>query len=180
MNYETHPHRYADIILNSEYELQKEIFDVIRSIGTTEVERRFNNENVLRRQAGKKLLKGKQSIINLMCVDEFKKRGWDTEKNIFNDPKNDLAIDYWKRKVGVDIAFNHRSFIGGDLLRFQAAAEVKNVIKLGVYACPVKEFTKWVSPKDSSSMVTYERTKWYLESFYAVITVPILLLGIKA
>ena len=57
MNYETYPHRYADIILNSEYELQQEIFDVIRSIDTTEVERRFNSENGLRKQSGKKLLK---------------------------------------------------------------------------------------------------------------------------
>ncbi|MCK4529501.1 restriction endonuclease [candidate division WOR-3 bacterium] len=180
MNYETYEHRYADIILNSDYELKKGIFDVIQSIDTAEVERRFNTENTLRKHTGKKLLQGKQSTINSICVEEFKKRGWETEKNIFNDPKNDLAIDYWKRNVGVDVAFNHRSFIGGDLLRFQAAAEVKNVIKMGVYACPVKEFTKWVCPKDSSSMVTYERAKWYLESFYAVITVPILLLGIKA
>jgi len=180
MNYETYEHRYADIILNSDYELKKEIFDVILSIDATEVEQKFNAENTLRSQSGKKLLKGKQTIINSICVEEFKKRGWETEKNIFNDPKNDLAIDYWKRNVGVDVAFNHRSFIGGDLLRFQAAAEVKNVIKLGVYACPIKEFTKWVSPKDASSMVTYERTKWYLKSFFAVITVPILLIGLKA
>ena len=128
MDYETYEHRYADIILNSDYELKKEIFDVIQSIDISEVERRFNTENTLRTQSGKKLLKGKQSTINLMCAEEFKKHGWDTEKNIFHDPKNDLAIDYWKRDIGVDIAFNHRSFIGGDLLRFQAAAEVKNVI----------------------------------------------------
>jgi hypothetical protein len=180
MNCETYEHRYAAIILNSDYELKKEIFDVIQSIDTAEVERRFDAENSSRRQKSRKPLKGKQSTINSMCVEEFKKRGWQTEKNIFNDPKNDLAIDYWKRNLGVDIAFNHRSFIGGDLLRFQAAAEVKNVIKLGVYACPIKEFAKWVSPNDAASMVTYERAKWYLESFYAVITVPILLLGIKA
>jgi len=38
MNFETYEHRYADIILNSDYELKKEIFDVIQSIDTTEVE----------------------------------------------------------------------------------------------------------------------------------------------
>lgn len=179
MNHDTYPHRHADIILNSEYELKQEILDVIQSIDTNEVQRRFDSENALRKQSDKKLLKGKQSIINLMCLEEFMKRGWETQKNVFNDPKNDLAIDYWKRKIGVDIAFNHRSFIGGDLLRFQAAAEAKNIIKLGVYACPMRKFAKWVSPNDASSMVTYERAKWYLESFYSVITVPILLIGIK-
>jgi hypothetical protein len=89
-----------------------------------------------------------------------------------------FAIDFWKRNVGMDIAFNHRSFIGGDLLRFQAAAEVKDVINVGVYVCPTKIFAKLVSPKDASSMVTYERTKWYLENFYPVLTAPILLIGL--
>ena len=97
----------------------------------------------------------------------------------FNDPDNDLTIDFWKRNVGVDVAFNHRSFIGGDLLRLQAGAEVMNVIKLGVYICPTKTFSKLVSPKDSSSMVNFERTRWFLESFYSVFTVPILLIGLR-
>jgi hypothetical protein len=70
-----------------------------------------------------------------------------------------LAIDFWKRKVGIDVAFNHRSFIGGDLLRLQAAAEVKNVINVGVYICPTRDFARAVSPKDASSMVSFERTK---------------------
>ena len=104
--------------------------------------------------------------------------GRSIEKNVFNDPGNDLAIDFWKRNIGIDIAFNHRSFIGGDLLRLQAAAEVKNVIKVGVYVCPVKEFAKIVSPKDGSSMVVFERARWYLDNFYQVLTAPILLVGL--
>jgi hypothetical protein len=95
-----------------------------------------------------------------------------------NDPENDLAIDFWKREVGVDVAFIHRSFIGGDLLRLQAGAEVRNIIKVGVYVCPTKSFTKSVSRKDGGSMVCFERVKWYLENFYPVFTVPILLLGL--
>lgn len=69
--------------------------------------------------------------------------------------------------------------IGGDLLRFQAAAEVKNSIKVGAYVCPVKEFAKIVSPKDGTSMVVYERVKWYLDKFYPVLTTPILLIGLS-
>jgi hypothetical protein len=75
---------------------------------------------------------------------EFSAKGWETEKNVFDDPENDLAMDFWKRGVGIDIAFNHRSFIGGDLLRLQAAAEVKTVIKVGVYICPTKKFDSLV------------------------------------
>jgi hypothetical protein len=179
MIYDHYAHRFADIILNSDYELRKEIDEVIRSIDFVNVEDRYEKENLERRKLSKKLLKGKQSIINAMFKEEFTKRDWDSEFPIFNDPDNDLKIDFWKRAVGVDVAFVHRSFIGGDLLRLQAGAEVKNVIKIGVYICPTHNFAKVVSPKDGPSMVNYERSRWYLKNFYAVLTVPILLIGLK-
>jgi hypothetical protein len=143
------------------------------------VEERFLKENEACANKSAKPAMGKQSTINIMFKEGFVKRGWEFGKNVFNDPGNDLAIDSWKRSVGVDVAFNHRSFIGGDLLRLQAGAEVKNMIKMGVYVCPTKEFAKMVSPKDGSSMVSFERAKWYLDNLYSVLTVPILLLGLS-
>lgn len=139
MNYEWYAHRFADIILNSDYSLKQEIEEVIQSIEFNDVLTRFESDNRKKEAAGKRPAKGKQSTINAMFRELFTKHGWEIEKNIFNDPTNDLAIDFWKRDVGVDVAFNHRSFIGGDLLRLQAAAEVRNVIKVGVYM-PEKGF----------------------------------------
>jgi len=178
MKYEPYAHRFADIILNSDYALRLEIDDVIRSISFDVVLQEFEKENQLRTGAGKRPPQGKQSTINAIFRKEFSARGWQTEKNVFDDPENDLTIDFWKRNVGIDVAFNHRSFIGGDLLRLQAAAEVKNIINVGVYICPTKEFAKTVSPKDGTSMVVFERAKWYLENFYAVLTAPVLLIGL--
>jgi hypothetical protein len=178
MKYETYAHRFADIILNSDYALKQEIEDVIQSISFEQILIEFESENKRRAEAGKRTAKGKQSTINALFRKEFGARGWELEKNVFNDPGNDLAIDFWKRNLGIDVAFNHRSFIGGDLLRLQAAAEVKNVINVGVYICPNKEFAKIVAPRDGSSMVSFERTRWYLGSFYPVLTAPILLIGL--
>jgi len=178
MKYEIYAHRFADIILNSDYALKQEIEEVIKGISFDTILAEFEKENQRRVGAGKRPPQGKQSTINALFRKEFSVRGWQVEKNVFNDPENDLAIDFWKRNVGVDIAFNHRSFIGGDLLRLQAAAEVKNVINVGVYVCPTKEFAKVVSPKDGTSMVVFERAKWYLENFYAVLTAPLLLIGL--
>jgi len=178
MKYDWYAHRFADIILNADYALKKEIEGIIGSISFQDVLERFTNENEKKRLAGRKEAKGKQSTINAMFREEFLRLEWECEKNVFNDPINDLAIDFWKRNIGVDVAFNHRSFIGGDLLRLQAAAEVKNVITVGVYICPVKEFARIVSPKDASSMVSFERAKWYLDNVYPVLTAPILLIGL--
>ncbi|NIM92101.1 MAG: restriction endonuclease [Anaerolineales bacterium] len=178
MQYESYPHRFADIILNSDYELKKEVEGVIRTIEYDTVLKRFEKLNEKRQAEGKKLAIGKQSTINTLFREEFGRNEWEIEKNVFNDPDNDLVIDFWKRNVGIDVAFAHRSFIGGDLLRLQAAAEVKDIIKVGIYICPIKTFAKEVSPRDGSSMVTYERTRWYLDNFYPVFTVPILLIGL--
>lgn len=178
MIHESYPHRFADIILNSDYEVKLEIEDVIQFVGFEGVQRRFEEENLRRKEEGKKLRVGKQSTINKMFKEEFRSRGWEVEKNVFNDPDNDLTIDFWKRNIGVDVAFVHRSSIGGDLLRLQAAAEVKDVIKVGVYIGPTRAFAREVSP-NSRNMVNFERAKWYLENFYAVLTAPILRMGLS-
>ncbi|MEM5775073.1 MAG: BglII/BstYI family type II restriction endonuclease [Anaerolineaceae bacterium] len=178
MNTEYYSHRYADIILNSDYELKREIDDVIKSIKYDQICERFEEVNYEKQRLGNRSSKGKQSVINCMFREEFLKYNWELEKNVFNDAQNDLIIDFKKRDVGLDVAFNHRSFIGGDLLRFQAASEVRNLIKVGVYICPTKAFAKIVSPSDGAAMVSFERTKWYLQTLYPVITVPILLIGL--
>ncbi len=178
MNHKKYVHRYADIILNSDYELREELEDILNSISYESISDLFNSKNKEKAQQGKKLMKGKQSILNQRFKEEFLKKGWEEEKNVFGpDEDNNLRIDFWKRKVGVDIAFNHRSFIGGDLLRFQAAAEVVNTMKLGVYVCATKNLLNEISPFPSS-LVNFERTQWYLEKFYPVLTVPIYLIGL--
>jgi hypothetical protein len=182
MNFQTYPHRYADIILNSDYDLRKEIEDVIKMISYDDVIAEYEIENEELLKQGKKTNKGRQKNINSKFRDEFLKRGWEKEKNVFgetNQLEQDLKIDFFKRKIAIDVAFNHRSFIGGDLLRLQAAAEVTNIIKVGVYICATKDFIKKISPADGNSLVNYERTEWYLHQFYPVITVPILLIGLS-
>jgi hypothetical protein len=178
MNAEQHSHRFADIILNSDYELRTDIDHIVRSIQVSEIEVAYTDTNAQRLIAGKKSAQGKQPSLNQLFRTRFREKHWEAEKNVFSDPEHDLVIDFLKRGVGVDVAFNHRSFIGGDLLRLQAAAEVKNLIKVGVYICGTKEFCRYISKKDGNSLVSFERAKWYLNSFYPVITVPVMLIGL--
>lgn len=182
MHSQVYSHRYADIILNSDYETKKEIEDIIKSISYKHVLSEYEGQNFERKNLGKKLHQGTQALINSKFKDEFLKRGWTSEKYVFSnviDNEHELKLDFWKRNVGVDVAFNHRSFIGGDLLRLQASAEVTNIIKVGIYICATKKFIKEISKKDGHSLVNFERTEWYLKNFYPVLTVPILLIGIS-
>jgi len=179
MQYETYAHRYADVILNSDYELRQNIEQAILSVDFADIIARYEAENAERARRESRPAQGKQSVINMVFRERFVDLGWEIEKKVFSGADNDLSIDFWKRGVGVDVAFGHRSYIGGDLLRLQAAAEVRRIMKVGVYVCPTKDFAAKVSPKDRSCMVTYERTRWYLENFYQVLTVPVLLLGLR-
>ena len=178
MKFDTFSHRFADIILNSDIEIKDDISKAIRELDYEEIIERFERENVERTKGNKKVSKGKQSTINSMFREKLMGLGWEIEKPVFKDVENELIMDFWKRQIGVDVAFNHRSFIGGDLLRFQAAAEVKNLIKVGIYICPTKEFARLVS-HDGPSMVNFERTRWYLQTLFQVITVPIWLIGLE-
>lgn len=80
MKYETYAHRFADIILNSDYALKQEIEAVIQSISLELVDFTFDQENQLRAANRKRLAQGKQSSINALFRAEFNKRGWEAEK----------------------------------------------------------------------------------------------------
>jgi hypothetical protein len=97
MQTKIYAHRYADIILNSDYQLKQEIESVIASLTMPRLDAEFEELNARRAAEGKKSAKGKQSTANIIFKQEFTDRGWEAEKNVFNDPGNDLAIDFWKR-----------------------------------------------------------------------------------
>jgi hypothetical protein len=64
MRYNSFPHRFADIILNSDYALKQEIEQVIQSVSFEDVLDRFAQENEHRKASGRKEAQGKQSTIN--------------------------------------------------------------------------------------------------------------------
>jgi hypothetical protein len=64
MNFQTYSHRYADIILNSDYDLKKEIEDVIKVISFSDVKKEYELENEEKTKLGQKTAKGRQSKIN--------------------------------------------------------------------------------------------------------------------
>ena len=111
MNYLTYSHRFADIIINSDYSIRQEIEKVINDIDTKSIQERYQQDNIILKQNGKKLRKGMQASLNAIFEEKFTLIGWESEKNVFDSRKNDLTIDFWKRFIGIDVAFNHRSFI---------------------------------------------------------------------
>jgi hypothetical protein len=181
VKFKTYSHRAAEIIINSDYAIRLEIEDIIRSITISDILVKYDSDNDALIDKGKKKRVGLQPAINNMFRERFSELHWEREKHIFdNDEEDNLKIDFWKREIGVDVAFVNRGYIGGDLLRLQAAGEVANIIKLGVYICPTTKFRKTIyTNQSSSSMVSFEKTLWYLKNLSPVLTVPIWLIGLE-
>lgn len=181
VNFITYSHRSAEIIINSDYDIRLEIENIIRSITIDEIMDKYNDVNraLLKKRKQKRV--GLQSAINIIFKEKFSLFNWEREKILFKRNEEDnLKIDFWKRQVGVDVAFVNREYIGGDLLRLQAAGEVAKIIKLGVYICPTNEFRKKIYNNPTySSMVSFEKTQWYLKKLSPVLTVPIWLIGLE-
>ena len=73
MRYDWYPHRFADIILNSDYALKQEIEWVIQSVSLEDVLARFEQENEHLKSSGCKESQEKQSTINANLENEFAK-----------------------------------------------------------------------------------------------------------
>ena len=107
MNFDSYAHRFADVILNSDYEIRKEIDNVIRSVDLAEVKRRFDEENLKRKESGKKLLMGWQAIINAVFKDQ-------TTANDFQTQFNHADIDHIHISfVSIDQQNQHQEIVTG-------------------------------------------------------------------
>src|SRR5687767_6496200 len=99
MNSQFYAHRHADIILNSDYVIRKEIEDVIKAISYKQILDEYEKANLSKKGAGKKESKGRQSTLNTSFKQEFKARDWQVERSVFDSSDQDLKIDFWKRDV---------------------------------------------------------------------------------
>jgi len=111
--------------LNSKPALEQEIEEILTSpkIDITDLSRpRFNE--ILR--------------------EHFVNKGWESEAPLFDEPDDPHArLDFLKERVGIEVGFGHASFLGIDLLKFQAASySGLDKIDVGVYIVTTKEFQK--------------------------------------
>lgn len=69
MKCKKYAHRYADIILNSEYTIKNEIDDVLDRLTFENIELKFSEINQEKLSVGKKVQKGKQPAINFLLKE---------------------------------------------------------------------------------------------------------------
>lgn len=178
MDYVTYSHRYSDTISPVDNTIKNEIQEILDKLSFAELMSRQASDNDFLRYIGKKAKVGMQYSLKNILKEAFHAHDWIPDYSILGDTCCDLTIDHYKSGVGVAVSFNHRAYIGNDLLCLQTAGVVRNVINFGVYICCTREFAKKLAWTESTTMVTFEKLKEELEKFSALVTVPVWVVGI--
>ena len=163
MRFQIFSYRFAEQVLNSKLATKKEIEDIITSIRPKGYSRPELNE---------------------VFEKEFVERGWKKQPQVFEEISDIAAkIDYLKDRVGVEVAFSHSSFIGIDLLKFQALSYSNlDKIDVGVYITVTKEYRKRLESeynKKWQGSLTFEKVCKYLPHFRSAIQVPVFVYGME-
>ena len=166
----------------------KELLSVVGGIAARDIEK--TQLDVL---VGKPV--GAQKAINHVFKERFTQLGWMNEVLVFPTPTYakktgvplpaeafpDRKIDFMKNHLGVEIAFNHESYLERILFRLNVASEADGVIEdhevvAGVIVVASERVKRW--GKMDQSVATFEGARRTLGLVRHSFAVPLILVGL--
>src|SRR5210317_653877 len=97
---ETFSYRFAEQVLNSKFYIKQEIESILFAFQI----------NLTRLSLPK---------FNKILEELFVNKGWEKQPSVLDEHANPSAkMDFFKDRVGIEVAFGNSSFIGLDLLKF--------------------------------------------------------------
>ena len=184
MNFKSESFRYAGVILNEvEYIDQfQEVIDVITNISDKDLIEKhnsFGNEDI------EKTPKSLSPAINSIFKERFLKKGWNEESPIFQDTfyKGDTwRLDFAKKDISIEVAFNHASVIAWNLTKPVLASELNHVekaiqTKIGIIITATQEFK--TEGGFDTAIGTFEKFLDYLPPLRNFLTVPLFIIGLE-
>ena len=192
MEYIEYSYRYAKAIIESDKYLKErydEFLNVLKNISDDDLSKDFTKRRVAHEQK-KTNFKSITPSINFLLKKRIKEiPGWETEVDIFNDETNNNTHTEWRldfaceNAFAVEVAFNHGEAICWNLLKPVLASELNHVKKqintqLGIYVCATDDL-KLFGNIDSASG-SFEKVLRYLKPLSNQLTIPIMIIGLKA
>ena len=181
MEYILHSFRHGEIILKNEKNYKivwSELLDAIKNITDDEI--------IIYHEKNKRKAKSISEAINNLLKEKLVKLEWNEESYIFQDDEysgNRWRLDFAKESISVEVAFNHGEAIAWNLIKPVLASELNHVQKevnteIGVIICATKEL------KDKGgfdgAVGEYEKFLAYLNPLRDVLSVPMVIIGLKA
>lgn len=178
MKFQTHSHRFADLVLQQDENrtTYNELVEAISSISDVDIAEHFKSMT----RVGKKSIS--QSINRL--IGERLGESWNPEAPIFQDDEyagETWRLDFAKGPISVEVAFNHGGDIAWNLLKPVLASELNHVkkkiqTKVGIIICATSELKK--RGGFDSAIGDYEKFLRYLKPLQNVLITPILFIGL--
>lgn len=163
-------------------ELWKEIQTAIVSITDDDLINHYKNNN----RTSKKSI---SDSINDLIEDRLIEMGWNRQSPIFNDskyrPKGKnrwWTLDFAKRDISVEVAFNHGEAVAWNLIKPVLASELNHVekaiqTKAGVLVTATDSMKK--AGNFDNTIGSYEKYLQYLDPFRNILTVPLVIIGLE-
>lgn len=184
MDFITHSFRYGLEIFNTQPQfkcLWDEVTDVLINISDEEIINYFESQP---RKA-----KSISEAINYLVDKRLVEVGWNRQSFIFNNStyrnkKNkNWRLDFAKQDISIEVAFNHGEAVAWNLIKPVLASELNHVekaiqTKAGIIICATDEM-KSAGGFDSATG-SYEKFLQYLPPLNNLLTVPMVIVGLKA
>lgn len=185
MKFAHHSFRHAEVILNEPEFIDQfhELISIIDGISEKEIIERHQSFGELNEERTPKSL---SIAINQLLKERFIEKTWSAESAIFQDKEyigDTWRLDFAKRDISVEVAFNHSSVIAWNLIKPVLASELNHVdkaiqTKIGVLITVTHEM-KFRGGFDGA-IGTYEKYLDYLKPLQNLLTVPLLIIGLEA
>lgn len=186
MKYITQDHRHAMNLFETESKyipLYKEIKSTIDGITDDEIIAEYE-------ASPRDNIKSLSEPINSLIRQRLISNGWKEEAAIFSDPSYAQArdnkrwrLDFAKKEISVEVAFNHGEAIAWNLIKPVLASELNHVAKdiqtsAGIIICATDEMKR--AGNFDSAVGSYEKFIRYLVPMQNMLPTPILLIGLSA
>ena len=181
MQYKIHSHRHGETVLKEEKyaHLYKELLEAIDNISDQDLIDRHESYD------GKSMSMSK--AINELMKERLVEKGWTAEAPIFNESEyldgSKWYLDFAKESISVEVAFNHGEATSWNLLKPVLASELNDVNKaiqteVGVVITATQELK--TTRAFDGAVGTYEKFLTYLKPMQNQLTVPMVVIGLKA
>ena len=188
MDFITTSHRNAEILFSYDQKythLYDEVVDAIRSITDEDIIKEY--EGAKSEEDKNQKMKSISVAINSLLRERLIVKGWKSESPIFedvvyNDEKEKRwRLDFAKKEISIEVAFNHGEAIAWNLLKPVMASELNHVKKAiqtsaGIVICATERMKK--AGNFDGAVGTYEKFLRYLKPMYNVLTSPLLIIGL--
>ncbi|UZD46004.1 BglII/BstYI family type II restriction endonuclease [Peribacillus frigoritolerans] len=185
MQYKYFSHRNAITILENEIEFLDSWQEIRHALTKITDEMLINTYQTHYQTKNKSL----STTINKLLKEEFKDLDWAVESPIFQDPYyDDKKSDYWrldfaKKTISIEVAFNHGSATAWNLLKPVLASELNHVrkaiqTKLGIIIVATQNMKS--AGNFDGAIGYYEKYIDHLKPLMNQLSVPLLIIGLEA